>query len=275
MPIFVCECHLQLISPFPDSYSNSVTQATGAGGDVCAPSSFAFTTSAPKAPGAATNFALAPGSVTSTGATVTWTAASVAGDPPEDYYVKCWVGTGGSNCNSLNPAFTFGPVPRGGGGALQQALTGLTPNTDYRCFLGARNAATSAGADVCATTNPVTFTLPQAPGAVTDFALVDGSVTSSSADVQWTAPAIAGVPAEDYYVNVYGTPSGITCNSQNPIYAFGPVSRDASGNLQTLSLTGLPPYAGLYAFLGARNAATATGQDVCATNYVIINTLQV
>lgn len=191
---------------------------------MCSQSSVTFTT-LPQAPGAVADFDLKIGSVTAAGATVTWTAATTAGVPAEAYYVQCWVAPGGTDCNSLNPDFASDPLSRGAGSTLKQALTGLTPSTDYRCFLGGRNTATAPGADVCATSIPVTFkTSPTPPSAVTDFDLATGSVTTTGAIVTWTAASVAGVPAEVYYVKCSYTESNPACEDLPP-FAYAPVPR--------------------------------------------------
>lgn len=224
---------------------------------ICAQSSVTFTTTSGSAPGPATNFALAISSESSAGATVTWTAAAKAGSPAEDYYVKCWNSiVTATSCQDGNPAFTFGPIARGAGGNLPTTLTGMTPSTTYRCFLGARNAAVIQ--DVCANTPlPVTFTTkpdgtPGRPIAAT------GILTGSTFEAKWT-DGTAGTPFETYAVKC--VPQGYPCDS---VFIYGAQSNIPRGT-EVGIVTGLTPRS-YFCYVMAANSVGFTCSDPINVN---------
>ncbi|GAB3666281.1 hypothetical protein GCM10027589_31310 [Actinocorallia lasiicapitis] len=158
-------------------YTASVV-ASNAAGDSAAVTKVLRTKPEPlQAPGAVGSV---DGTTTSDSATVTWTAPATGG-AVANYKV-----TLGGQTKTV-PATT-----------LTATFTGLTADTDYTASVVASNAA----GDSAAVTKLLRTQKPplQKPGAVGS---VDGTTTSDSATVTWTAPATGGA-VESYKVSLGG-----------------------------------------------------------------------
>ncbi|RCG25944.1 oxidoreductase [Sphaerisporangium album] len=133
------------------------------------------------------------------------------------------------------------------GTATSRTLTGLTPNTEYRLSVFARDAAgntsQSSAQAICTTLAGSDTRAPTAPSGLTS-----SNVTSNSANVTWTGSTDdRGVTAYDVrsgttvYKTVTGAPpatsttvTGLACNTA---YTLNVVARDAAGNTSGQSNT--------------------------------------
>ena len=106
------------------------------------------------------------------------------GFPEETYQLEC--ATHGSWC-SWNESNIYSRYPRTAGNGT---VSGLTPGTQYRCFMLVLNVVRSS----CH--HPVDITTFRRPGLPSS--LVTSSVNSTTWTASWTEAANAGIPAETY-----------------------------------------------------------------------------
>ncbi|WP_250214321.1 fibronectin type III domain-containing protein [Acrocarpospora catenulata] len=209
----------------------------------------------------------AASSITSTGASLTWTASTDSGGSGlAGYNVYRRVGT----TDTLLTQSTTNSV----------ALTGLTASTQYQVFVRARDGAGNLSGNSALTTfttsaPPVDTTPPTTPGTPT----VSG-VTSTGATLNWTASTDSGGSGLAGY-NVYRrvgttdtqiatsttnsvTLTGLTANTQYQVFVR---ARDGAGNLSgNSSLATFTTTGG-----GTGGACTATGtvQTQWGDGYVV------
>jgi phosphodiesterase/alkaline phosphatase D-like protein len=168
------------------------------------------------------------GSVTTSGATVSWTT-----DQPSDTQVEYGPSVLYGSSTSLNTSMST---------SHSQALAGLTPNTTYHYRVKSKNAAgqlTTSG-DYAFTTAAAADTTPPVISAV-----AAGSVTSGGATITWTTDEAADSQVEYGATSGYGSTTtldsartashtqALSVLAPGTLYHYRVKSRDASGNLAT------------------------------------------
>jgi hypothetical protein len=149
---------------------------------VSAPLNLGATPSAPGAPTGVSATAAA-GS-----ATVSWTAPSAGTSPITSYTITPYIGT------VAQPATTITGSPP----ATTATIGGLTNGTTYTFTVTATNAVGPGPASTAS--NPVTPSVPTAPGKPTGVSATPGNGT---AIVTWAAPASNGSPITSYTITPY------------------------------------------------------------------------
>ncbi|MDC4206521.1 MAG: fibronectin type III domain-containing protein [Candidatus Manganitrophus sp.] len=187
-----------------------------------------FTTPAPPDTTPPTFSGIAAGSLTSSGATISWTTNELA-----DTQVQYGTTTAYGSTTSLNSALTT---------AHTQDLTGLSPSTTYHYRVLSRDAAGNL-----ATSGDNTFTTPAPPDTTppTLSAISAGSITSSSVTISWTTNESADTQVQYGITTAYGssTPLNTTLTTAHSerltgltpstTYHYRVLSKDAAGNLAT------------------------------------------
>ena len=165
------------------------------------------------------DFAIQPGSVQATQVTVQWSGTS---PNPDDYTLRYSTDPGLAGASSLTP----------GGGATNQSVSGLTPNTTYYFQLVANNATGASQATAIISQ----LTLPAAPTGLTV-----SDVTTTSLKLTWAAappsnPAgyelsISPNPGVTLPIALGGgdTSYDVTGLSQNTTYTFELRAKNATG----------------------------------------------
>jgi endoglucanase len=197
------------------SHSTSVSVTTSAG-----------STTPPGAPGTPV-----ASNVTSTGATLTWTAATAGSNAIAGYNVYRVGST-----DTLVASTT---------GALTTAITGLTASTTYQFSVAAKDSAGTVGAhsaNVSVTTTAGSTTPPGAPGTP-----VASNVTSTGATLTWTAATAGTNPIGKYLVYQAGTSSNTLVGST------------LNGSTTSLTLTGLTPSTTYSFFVVAQDSTGVSG----------------
>ncbi len=184
------------------------------------------------APGAVGNVAAAEAG--STSANVTWTAPS-SGGAPTSYRITPYAGA-----TALTPTTVAAP-------ATKKKIEGLTSGTTYRFTVQALNA--SGGGPVSPQSNPVTPSLPLAPGAPTD---VVAQPATKSALVSWSTPEDDGESAITGYT-VTPFAGGV---AQDPV--------QVAGTATSKLITGLTNGTA-YTFRVKATNAVGTGPDSAAS----------
>lgn len=236
---------------------NTVTSSSlSLDGGVCSQSSVTIVTQAGTAPGAVTDFRVVQNSLSTFGATVTWTVASSAGDPPEDYFIKCWYNDEegrAANCNTATPIYTFGPFPRYGG-TKQTTLTGMVPvASGYTCTLGARNDAVVK--DVCS--NRISVDIPSlAPGKP---ATVSDTVSGTTWVANWD-DGTAGIPEETYTAKC--VPLNYPCFAT----AVGTTRTNIARGVKAANVANLPSGASYSCYIVAANF----GGSICSDPVTVV-----
>jgi chitodextrinase len=163
---------------------------------------------------------LASSSVTSTGATITWTAST---------------STDVANYLVYNGAALLATLAST---ATSYNLTGLSTSTAYTITVkGKDNAGNiSTGANVTFTTAAAADTTP--PNEVTNLA-VSNNNTGTSLTLSWTASTSSDIASYDVYngatflANVTATTYGVTGLTRGTSYTFYVKAKDTSGNVST------------------------------------------
>jgi len=222
----------------PNTTYSCWVKASNKAGEVCSSNSAVFTTLIAADP--ATNVSVV--SISNTTITVSWTDGS-EGNPTEIYTVNC-VGGSTSSCTQAGENVTG--ISRG---TEQGTVTGLTPGTQYKCWVVATNAAGSVCSD------PVTETSLKDAGAPTNVSLTNATTTSMS--FSWTDGA-EGVPQESYNITCTTDTSSTDC--QNPGGSVQSVTGISRGTEQG-TVTGLTPGTQYKCWVVATNAAGSVCSD--------------
>jgi hypothetical protein len=158
-------------------------------------------------PPAPTNVAAT--SITSSGATVTWTQSTGGGIVNNSVFIYT-----GAGCHQLLSAYSTG------GAATSYAITGLSEATHYSVAVSSWNATGQSPLSAC-----TAFETAQPPGAPTGVAVT--SITYTTATVGWTQSAGGGILNNTVFVY-----SGASCGHLLHAYSTG-------GAATSLGLTGL------------------------------------
>ncbi|MBI3999924.1 MAG: fibronectin type III domain-containing protein, partial [Candidatus Omnitrophica bacterium] len=198
-------------------------------GNLQVSSDFTFTTLAPPDTTSPVISAVTSGSITSSGATITWTT-NEASDTQVEYRVQ---GTTTWTPNTINPSLVTNH---------SMTLTGLNASTTYEYRVkskdGAGNLATQSTISTLTTLTPPDMTPPVISTVNTN------NLTSSGATITWTTNELSDTQIEYGLTTSYGSSTTlntalITSHSQalsslqsSTLYHYRVKSRDAAGNLQ-------------------------------------------
>ncbi|MBW7674917.1 fibronectin type III domain-containing protein [Chryseobacterium chendengshani] len=168
--------------------------------------------------------AMAVGTVTSVGATISWTATTPPPGIGYQYYV------------STSPTPPVGTtVPTGTTTATSVILNTLVPNTTYYWWVRAACSATDRSIWVGGpsfTTTQIPATIPYVqPFTTNDFGFVNGTQVN-----KWVFGNAAGNPANSIYVsNDNGVTNAYTITSLSTVHAYRDVAVPAGTTIATLS----------------------------------------
>jgi hypothetical protein len=183
--------------------------------------------------------------LSNTTATISWDDGLI-GNPTELYTVKCVKPSGGSSSCTQSGENVTG-IARG---TQIGTVTGLTPNTEYHCYIIASNGVD----DVCSIVYASVKTWIEAEQ---PYCVVEDAVSNTTTTIEWQDGA-EGNPTETYTVNCVAGSSG-TCLDPSGI-TTGAVN--ITRGTQTGTVEGLSPNTTYDCFVQAINpVATVCGDS--------------
>ncbi len=226
-------------------YSYTVSAYDAAGNNSAPSGSASATTQSPVDTTAPTLSFISASSLTTSGATITWTT-----NESSDTQVEYGQTTSYGNTTTLNTSLVT---------THSQSLTSLSAGTTYHYRVKSKDAAgnLATSLDNTFTTTPAPDTT--APNTITTLAITSGSVTQTSATLTFTAPAdLPGGGSVTSYNLRYATTPITTGNWASATQATGEPTPATPGTTQSYILAGLTPATTYYVALVSTDAAGNT-----------------